>query len=196
MKSPLPPSDITLGILAGGRASRLGGQDKAWLERGGMPQVVRITRRFKAQVGSMLVSANRDRQRYAEHGLVAVADDAPDAGPMGGIDALVRVCRTPWLLTLPVDVIDVNECLLQTLAAKAGITGASAIDDDGPQPLVALWRVERLHEAIAAAMTCRDFAIHTLQERLNMAQVRFAGVRFGNLNTPADLIAAGIDSTP
>ena len=28
---------ITLGILAGGRASRLGGRDKAWLQRNGVP---------------------------------------------------------------------------------------------------------------------------------------------------------------
>jgi molybdopterin-guanine dinucleotide biosynthesis protein A len=30
-----------------------------------------------------------------------------------------------------------------------------------------------------------------MQARLGMACVRFRGVRFGNLNTPADLLAAG-----
>jgi len=38
--------EVTLGILAGGRASRLGGRDKAWLQRDGVPQVLRIARRF------------------------------------------------------------------------------------------------------------------------------------------------------
>lgn len=192
MDAPIK-SDITLGILAGGRASRLGGLDKAWLERGGVPQVLRIARRFDAQVATVIVSANRDLSRYAEHGMATVADALPDAGPIGGLDALARICHTPWLLTLPVDVIGVNECLLQTLAAEATATGTFAADDDGPQPLVALWCLDALSEAIAAAIASRDFAIHALQERLKMAQVRFAGVRFGNLNTPTDLSAAGIE---
>jgi len=34
----ITPDQITLGILAGGRATRLGGADKAWLRRGGMDQ--------------------------------------------------------------------------------------------------------------------------------------------------------------
>ena len=36
---------ITVGILGGGRATRLGGADKAWLIRDGQPQVLRLARR-------------------------------------------------------------------------------------------------------------------------------------------------------
>ena len=70
--------DVTLGILAGGRASRLGGRDKAWLQRDGVPQVLRIARRFAGECGTVLVSANRDLPRYPEHGLVAVEDRIAD----------------------------------------------------------------------------------------------------------------------
>ena len=56
----LPASQVTLGILAGGRATRLGGRDKAWLTRGGVPQVLRIARRFGAECSAVCVSANRD----------------------------------------------------------------------------------------------------------------------------------------
>ena len=51
--------DITFGILAGGRATRLGGRDKAWLERDGVAQVLRLIQRFGAGTGAVLVSANR-----------------------------------------------------------------------------------------------------------------------------------------
>ena len=61
----IPRGDLTLGILAGGRASRLGGIDKAWLERGGTAQVTRIARRFDGECATVLVSANRDLPRYA-----------------------------------------------------------------------------------------------------------------------------------
>lgn len=184
---------MTLGVLAGGRASRLGGRDKAWLQRAGVPQVVRLTQRFDAECGTVLISANANLERYAEQGLAVVSDLVPGIGPLGGLHALAGACSTSWLLTLPVDVIGTNECLLRTLA-MAGDAGAVAQDDDGPQPLVALYRVETLRCAIEAALVAGLHAIHAMQARLDLPCVRFSGLRFGNLNTPEDLHAGGIDA--
>lgn len=181
---------VALGILAGGRATRLGGRDKAWLARDGIPQVVCIARRFAGECAALLVSANRDQSRYVEHGLTAVADRIADAGPLGGIDALASRCGTPWLFTVPVDIVDANDCLLRTLA-NAGGDGAVAEDDDGLQPLVALYRVDALRDAVAVSMAAGDFSVQAMQARLELPRVRFKGLRFGNLNTPEDLRLAG-----
>ena len=193
-QAAVAPREITLGILAGGRASRLGGRDKAWLELAGVPQVVRWQRRFAAQVAAVLVSCNTAPAPYAAHGLRVVADRATDGGPLAGLDALAQACATPWLLTLPVDLVGVNECLLQTLHAEATGNGAFAQDEDGLQPLVALWRTQALRDGAMQALEAGDWAVHRLQAGLGMACVRFAGVRFGNLNTLDDLRAAGIES--
>ena len=188
-----PAADaLTLGLLAGGRASRLGGRDKAWLERDGQPQVMRLQHAFAPRVARVLVSANAALDRYAAHGLATVQDRIPDAGPISGLDALVAATTTPWLLTLPVDLVHVDTRLLPMLALLAGDTGAYAIDDDGVQPLVALWPVARARPAIDAAFARGDYAIRGLQQTLGMQAVRLDGVRFGNLNTPDDLIDAGI----
>ena len=188
-----PSADaLTLGLLAGGRASRLGGRDKAWLERDGQPQVMRLQHAFAPRVARVLVSANAALDRYAAHGLATVQDRIPDAGPLSGLDALVAATTTPWLLTLPVDLVHVDTRLLPMLALLAGDTGAYAIDDDGVQPLVALWPVARARPAIDAAFARGDYAIRGLQQALGMQAVRLDGVRFGNLNTPDDLIDAGI----
>ena len=188
-----PAADaLTLGLLAGGRASRLGGRDKAWLERDGQPQVMRLQHAFAPRVARVLVSANAAVDRYAAHGLATVQDRIPDAGPLSGLDALVAATTTPWLLTLPVDLVHVDTRLLPMLALLAGDTGAYAIDDDGVQPLVALWPVARARPAIDAAFARGDYAIRGLQQALGMQAVRLDGVRFGNLNTPDDLIDAGI----
>ena len=192
MNAVIPANDITLGLLAGGKASRIGGIDKAWLERSGEPQVLRWQRRFTHEVGAMLVSANRGLGRYAAHDVIAVVDRTPDAGPLGGLDALAAACETQWLFTLPVDLVGTNDCLLRTLAAMRGEHGAYAVDDDGPQPLVALWRRNALRTACTEALTAGINAVHALQSRLKMSRVVFSGFRFGNLNTPADLHAAGI----
>src|SRR5690606_38333047 len=182
--------DITLGILAGGRATRLGGIDKAWLERGGVAQVVRLTRRFGPETAAVLASANSELPRYASAGIEAVPDRIADAGPLGGLDALAGACRTPWLLSLPVDLVDASDCLLRNLVSAAAANGARAQDESGVQPLVALWRVDALREAATAALRDGRLAVQALQLRLDMAVVHFAGVRFGNLNTPDDLRAA------
>ena len=193
MRLGLPPHDVTLGLIAGGAASRLSGADKAWLQRGGVPQVLRLAKRLSGETASLLVSANRESARYGDAGLTAIPDRLAGVGPIAGLDALVAACATPWLLTLPVDLVDVNDCLLRSLAAAGG-EGAFAIDDDGAQPLVALWRVDALRAALARALVANDLAVHALQARMGMAGVRLDGFRFGNLNTPSDLAAAGVES--
>jgi molybdenum cofactor guanylyltransferase len=187
---------VTLGILAGGRGARLGSVDKAWLERGGQPQHLGLARRFDGEVGGVLVSSNAGTACFARHGLVVVADRVAGAGPMGGLEALASACATPWLLTLPVDLVAVNDCLLGRLRAAAGDAGAHAWDEDGPQPLVALWNRDRLRTAATDALASGEFAVHALQARLGMACVRLPGVRFGNLNTADDLAVHGFRLPP
>lgn len=190
--------DLTLGLLAGGRATRLGGLEKAWLEQGGEAQVLRLWRRFQDGVSATVVSANQGLNRFEDAGLTVVADRiAGDVGPLAGLDALAVACDTRWLFTLPVDLLDVPADLPSRLHAVAGEgPGAHAVDDDGPQPLVALWRVDALREAVAEALAEHDHAIHRLQARMGMAAVRLDGVRLGNLNTFDDLAAAGVTPRP
>ncbi len=190
---PRPSRDtLTVGLLAGGRATRLGGLDKAWLLRDGVAQVERLCNRFAAQASCVLVSANRDLPRYADAGIDAIPDRHPDTGPLSGLDALAVATTTPWLFTLPVDALHVDASVLSRLIDAAGDTGASAEDDDGLQPLVALWPVAALRVAAADALRGDDFSVRGLQRALGMRTVRFAQIRFGNLNTPDDLVRAGV----
>lgn len=189
-----PPSrdTLTVGLLAGGRATRLGGLDKAWLLRDGVPQVERLRERFAAHASRVLVSANRELPRYADAHIETIPDRHPDAGPLSGLDALAAATTTPWLFTLPVDALHVDASALAWLIDAGGNTGASAEDDDGLQPLVALWPVAALRVAAVAALTGDDFSVRGLQRALGMRTVRFAQLRFGNLNTPGDLVRAGV----
>ena len=188
----LAPGSVTLGVLAGGRASRLGGLDKAWLHCRGQPQVLRLVRRFSACCGQVSISANRKPERYAAHGLKVMPDRHPDLGPIGGLDALAAGCTTPWLFTLPVDALECDGRLLDALA-MAGGQGACAQDDDGLQPLFALYRLPELRVAVANAIATGQHSVRGLHEAMDLPIVRFAGERFGNLNTPEALVAAGCE---
>src|SRR5690606_9976552 len=127
-------------------------------------QVERLVDRLSPGVDEVLVSANRNLEAYAGLGLATVADAEPGLGPLGGLQALARACRGDWLLTAPVDLYNVNDCLLRRLKAKGG-QGAFAVDADGPQPLVALWHVGTLRPALDAAIASDDLAVHRLQAR-------------------------------
>lgn len=188
--------EITLGLLAGGRATRLGGRDKAWMTRDGVPQVVRLARCFGPAVSAVLVSANRELPRYARAGLDTVLDRVTGAGPLGGLEALAQACTTPWLFTAPVDLVEADPALLEGLLRGAAGDGACARDEDGPQPLLALWRTAALRDAVAPALDEGRLAVQALQQRLDMGAVHFEGLRLGNLNTPAALRAAGMETDP
>ena len=60
-----------------------------------------------------------------------------------------------------------------------------------PAALIALYRVQPLRDAVAAAIATNAFSIQALQARIPLPRVRFTGLRFGNLNTPEDLHLAG-----
>ena len=59
------PGDVTGAILSGGRGSRAGGIDKGLLEIDAEPAVVRVARSLLSQVARIVVSANRNLERYA-----------------------------------------------------------------------------------------------------------------------------------
>jgi len=192
------PNDVTLGILAGGQGSRLGGIDKAWLHRDGIPQVLRWRQRFQHETAAVLVSSNRPGPRWQQHGLTTVPDRHPDCGPLSGLNALANACNTPYLFTVPVDLVEIGPGLLQALATETNSAGAAAEDSDGPQPLLALWNVAILKDSLTAAFTSGDYSVRRLQQRLQMRTCDWQGTPFGNLNTPGDLTAARVhlDNTP
>jgi len=97
-------TDITGGILAGGRGERFGGVDKGLEILGGLPLVAHVVARLAPQVGRIHVSANRNLGRYADHAERVVTDAlAGQPGPLAGIAALLAVCPSPWLLVVPCD---------------------------------------------------------------------------------------------
>jgi molybdopterin-guanine dinucleotide biosynthesis protein A len=180
---------ITLGILAGGRATRLGGEDKAWAVYRSETLIERTLRVLGDAFAMRLVSANRGFERYARLGVRPIRDRIQDfPGPLAGLDALLADCKTPLLLSLPVDLRTIPPGLATRLLA-AGEGGAVAQDASGLQPLVALWPVERARIAVAQALAGGKRAAHRVVAQLELPVVRFDGADFGNLNTPDDFIA-------
>jgi len=73
-------------ILAGGRATRMGGGDKGLLALHGRPILAHVIDRLRPQVGAMALNANGDAARFAAFGLPVLPDGFPGfVGPLAGV---------------------------------------------------------------------------------------------------------------
>lgn len=178
---------ITLGILAGGRALRLGGVDKAFAEYRGQSLLARTLDAMGEGFCETLVSHPGNEPRLARMPLRTVPDRRADfPGPLAGIEAMLHAARSPWLLTLPVDVRDIPPGLCQSLCEAAIGPGVVIQDAQGLQPIVGLWRVDAVRPTVTAALDSGQLAAHRLVSMLGLKIHDISPLRLGNLNTPAD----------
>lgn len=100
----IPQEDITAVILAGGQGRRMGGADKGLVEFEGRPLIAHVIGAISDQVQGLLLSVNRNLQRYQQFGYPLVTDAIGNyQGPLAGILSAMQVAQTPYLLTLPCD---------------------------------------------------------------------------------------------
>ncbi len=193
MQAEVLPKDVTGLILAGGRGQRVGGADKGWVMHDGRPLIVSVVERFAPQVGQLLISANRNLERYAALGTI-VEDDVADAhgqrfaGPLVGVLGGMRRARSEWLAIVPCDAPHLPSDLVQRLTRatlKAEAQAGCARVGDQLQPVFAVVRtntMDRLAQSIAAG----ERAMHRWLESLDAAAVDFDDAQaFANINAPS-----------
>jgi molybdopterin-guanine dinucleotide biosynthesis protein A len=138
----IEPAAITAIVLCGGRGSRMGGRDKPLLEYRDRPIVAHVVDALTGSVVSVLISANRNEQRYRRYGTV-VADELTDHGPLSGIASCLKHCTTPYAFVCPGDAPHLDPIVIQRLGHElisSDAMAAAARDDDQRQNLHVLVR--------------------------------------------------------
>lgn len=187
----LTRDQITLGILAGGQARRLGGVDKAFAQFEGRSLLTRTLDAMGTGYAQVLISYNGSDERIVEFGTSAVPDlRGHFPGPLAGLESLLHAASTEWLLTIPVDLRDIPDAIPEILCRQLGTgpegEGVAISDADGLQPLVALWPVRAARPATTAALEAGDRAAHRLVQSMQFRIHNISPCRLGNLNTPSD----------
>ena len=96
--------NITGLILAGGAGRRVGGHDKGLLNWRGRPLIEHVMDMLAPQVAGVLISCNRNQDRYAAYGHRIVGDSRPGfQGPMAGLEAAGQDIATEFTLICPCD---------------------------------------------------------------------------------------------
>jgi molybdenum cofactor guanylyltransferase len=108
INEPMAAAETIGLILAGGRARRMGGQDKAFLPLAGGNLAQRAIARLAPQCDHLIINANRELDRFAGFGVPVISDSVagyagPLAGILTGLDWLADHAPDAALLTVPVD---------------------------------------------------------------------------------------------
>jgi len=140
----MPCSDdlLTVVILAGGRGSRLGGQDKGLLEWQGKPFIEHILQSIAPVAKNIMINANRNAEVYQQYGYPVISDDIDDyAGPLAGMLAALRSAKTEYVMTVPCDAPSTTPAMIDQFCdvhekqhQKLYVAGT----DDGLQPVYAM----------------------------------------------------------
>lgn len=174
-------------ILAGGKATRLGGAAKHELVvDGGKTIFERQVTLLAPRVAEILVATAHDIAGYR-----CVRDVLPDVGPLAGIAAGLAAMTTPWLLVIAGDMPHMTGEVIDELLAAAAEDAVGVRIRGLAEPLVCV-----LHQRVLAAIERR------IESRRYKVADMFADMRvtwldldrhmqaFSNVNEPADL--AGI----
>lgn len=178
---------ISGAILAGGRATRMGGDDKGLRQVAGHPLYWYAVQRLQPQVSSLHIIANRNLHSYAKSGFPVYPDSIPDfPGPLAGMLTALQRSPTEYLVCVPCDSPRFPHDLVTRLAQHIG-DASCAIAHDGQQahPVFALLH-QRLLPAIHASLQQGERRLMTFFQQQHVVTVDFSdqATAFVNVNTP------------
>ncbi|OYV40075.1 MAG: molybdenum cofactor guanylyltransferase [Acidocella sp. 20-61-6] len=178
-------------ILAGGRGSRLGGADKAFLTMNGQPLIAHLLARLTPQVPTIAISANGDPTRFAAFGLPVLPDLHRGKGPLAGVAAGLAWAAdigAAALLTVPVDTPYIPHNLAERLAPAPSVSCYRGRQHH----LAALWPVDCLPMLERFLEPEGKYKVRDFLKLIRARQVSFNAPYdpFLNINTPEDLEAA------
>ena len=179
-------------ILAGGKATRMGGLDKGLLVFQKKPLIAHVIERLQPQTDEILVNANREISSYEALGYPVLQDEIADyAGPLAGMQLGLKHARHDLVLTVPCDSPALPEDLAQRLKTalleqQADIAIVSC--DGHTHPVFCLCKKSVL-PSLNSYLEHGGRKVSEWQNSLKHAYVDFSDCAnaFANLNTPQDL---------
>ncbi|MEB6381451.1 molybdenum cofactor guanylyltransferase MobA [Leclercia adecarboxylata] len=141
-------STITGVVLAGGKASRMGGIDKGLQMLNGVPLWQHVAQMLSKQVSSLVVSANKNMGVYQESGYPIYSDLLAEyPGPLAGMLSVMQQCDAEWFLFCPCDTPFIPDCLTERFVKhREAAAVVWAHDGERDHPTIALMNRQLIPE--------------------------------------------------
>ena len=193
-------SQYAIVILAGGKATRMGGGDKPLKIIRGQTILSRVIARVGRAGIPVVLNANADPERFAGFDLPVIADAMADypgplAGVLAGLDWAAAYTNATDVLSVPGDCPFIPTDLAERLEAArqaAAMPLACAGSGGWTHPVIGLWPIS-LREDLRAAMAQGERKIDRFTARFGCATAEWPVEThdpFFNVNTPDELTEA------
>jgi molybdopterin-guanine dinucleotide biosynthesis protein A len=181
---------ITGLVLAGGAGRRAGGLDKGLVNWRGRPLVEHVVTRFAPQVDRLIISCNRNRDRYAQYASCVIADERDGfQGPLAGFEAAAPLVATDYLVVVACDLpllpLNLASRLVDRLSRQPGAAVAHATSNGTHHYLCAALRTGHL-ASLGPFLDGGGRAVREWYRQQGAISVEFAncGDAFSNINEP------------
>ncbi len=183
-------NEISWIILAGGKASRMDGNDKGLIRFKGKCLVEHVFEKLSPQAKNIFISANRNHTFYANYAPVISDEVTGFPGPLAGFHSGLAASNSEWVGFVPCDSPFLVENYVEKMSAAIHDQTDIIVAHDGsyPQPVFALIN-QRLLPDIEAFLQRGDRKIKLFLSQSRTQYVDFSTQTecFINLNTPDEL---------
>lgn len=190
MSEGAPPAPVTVVVIAGGRAQRLGGTPKGLLRVGSTTLIERTLE--VAPEGPRWINANRP-EPYAFLHHPIVGDIEPGRGAPGGVLTALAVSATDWVLALACDMPRLSRGALEALLARRSPdVDVVCFERDGDlEPLAALYH-RRLLPRWTAALRSNPSLRGLIRAARLLPLTPGDASELDSVNTPHDAARLGV----
>lgn len=174
---------------------RVEGRDKGLIQWQGKPLIAHVAERIRPQVCTMLISCNRNLNRYADFADQVILDRRQNfQGPLAGLEAAIPHISTSFVLLCACDTPSLPNDLMERLLAPMLAPGKEttnitfAHDGEHQQYLCALFRRDCLQN-LSAYLDSGQRAVHRWYRSEGAQAVDFsdAHASFENYNNTRQL---------
>jgi len=192
---------VTAVILAGGRSQRMG-VDKTQMELGGQTLLLHVVEALYPLAGQTIIVTNRPEELPLDKlpdDIVVTTDEVAYQGPLGGLVTACSHVENEWILSSAADMPWINADIVNYLCAQcAEHDVVIPVGPQGPEPLLALYRVEAIEPAGRKVLTSGRRRIVAMFDELDVKEIARSELEaidpglatFFNINTQADFSQA------
>ena len=151
----LTKEDITVGILAGGKATRMNNKDKGLVLVNKKPLIEKILETVSENTSKIIINANRNLSTYKNYNYPVISDSLDNfQGPLSGIYSMLKSIDTDYLITLPCYCPNFSWYVIQKMIDHSNEENDVCVAHNGirSQPvfmLVSKSKVQSLHNYLA-----------------------------------------------
>ncbi|AEN67119.1 Molybdopterin-guanine dinucleotide biosynthesis protein A [Enterobacter soli] len=182
--------EITGVVLAGGRATRMGGKDKGLEALNGKPLWKYVADTLSGQVESIAISANRNIDIYQRSGFTVYQDNLADyPGPLAGMLSVMQQSQGEWFLFCSCDTPFIPSCLVERMAMQRGESPVVWVHDgERDHPTIALIN-KTLVPDLQTYLAAGERRVMVFMRQSGGHSVDFSDLKsaFINVNTTEDL---------